>query len=201
MSGYLERLQAAKEPVAPAEVRVALLTGQSSFQSSTLSPAQLQFLTVIAPKNAAILPIGFPFDFAFQGAGFRETSLAGASCRNARQVVWALRSLAFQQVVAQRLHALITATSQRLILITGSCGLQLANAAWPALPAGPRVDVIALGPACFGTLRVPAIVVQGRADHWSRLFYRGRVDHRPACGHLEYWNSAEVRALVKGLLR
>lgn len=91
------------------------------------------------------------------------------------------------------------ATSRRLILTTGSCGLQLANAAWPLLRVPPdlRVDVTALGPACFGKLRMPVTVVQGRRDRWSRMFYRGRVDHFCECGHLDYWDSNEARALLR----
>jgi hypothetical protein len=84
--------------------------------------------------------------------------------------------------------------ASRTILITGSCGVQLANVGWPG-------EVIALGPACLGPLRVRAYVIRGRGDGWSRLFYRGRVDRACGCGHLGYWESEEVREIVRGILR
>jgi hypothetical protein len=33
------------------------------------------------------------------------------------------------------------------------------------------------------------------------LFYRGRVDRACGCGHLGYWESEEVREIVRGILR
>ena len=201
MSVYLERVAAADERLPVVETRVALLTGQSSLVSSALSPDQISFLHAVAPEGASVLEMGFPFDSAFQGAGFREMPVLPASWRNARQVWWALRSERFRGAVRRRLEALLASTSRRLILITGSCGLQLANVGWPPAPVHLRVDVVALGPACFGALRVPAVVVQGRADGWSKLLYRGRVDVRCECGHLAYWGSAEVREKVGRILR
>ena len=193
MSGYLDRMEGASETLPFVETRVALLTGQSSFVSSALSPAQISFLRAVAPAGASVLEMGFPFDSSFFGEGFREAGMAGASWRNAPQVGWALGSERFRGIVRARLEMLSRAAA-RTILITGSCGLQLANLGWPG-------EVVALGPACFGELRVRACVVRGRRDGWSRLFYRGPVDLECGCGHLEYWDSTEVRELVKGILR
>lgn len=196
MNTYLQRLHGVGV-LPPVTNRIALLTGQSSFLSSALSPSQISFLEGVAPAGCSILRTGFPFDSTLET--FRNAGMAGASWRNARQVYWSIFSATFRGAVARRLQAMMDATSRRLILITGSCGLQLANSAWPLLrvPAALRVDVIALGPACFGAPRMPVTVIQGRRDGWSRLFYRGRVDHFCECGHLGYWNSDEVRALLR----
>jgi hypothetical protein len=196
MSVFLQRLNSAGA-LSPVAERIALLTGQSSFVSSALSPNQLSFLEAVAPEGCSILRTGLPFDSAL--GEFREIGMVGASWRNARQVYWSICSPAFRKTVARRLQALLDSTSRRLILITGSCGLQLANSAWPLLRVPPdlQVDVTALGPACFGALQMPVTVVQGRRDGWSRLFYRGRVDHHCECGHLDYWDSETVRALLR----
>ena len=193
MSWYLDRLEGANETLPFVGTRVALLTGQSSFVSSALSPVQVSFLRAVAPVGASVLEMGFPFDSSFLGEGFQEAGMAGASWRNARQVGWALGSERFRGIVRARLGMLFGAAS-RTILITGSCGLQLANVGWPG-------EVIALGPACLGPLRVRAYVIRGRGDGWSRLFYRGRVDRACGCGHLGYWESEEVREIVRGILR
>jgi hypothetical protein len=196
MNEYLERLDGAAA-LAPAAERIALLTGQSSFVSSALSPGQLAFLETVAPAGCSIVRTGLPFDSAVEE--FREVGMVGASWRNTRQVYWSICSAAFRTAVARRLQALMDATSRRLILITGSCGLQLANSAWPLLRVPPdlRVEVAALGPVCFGALRVPVRVIQGRRDGWSRLFYRGKVDGLCECGHLDYWDSEAVRVLLR----
>ena len=193
MSLYLDRLDGARERLPFVGTRVALLTGQSSFVSSALSPVQVSFLRAVAPAGASVLEMGFPFDSSFLGDGFREAGMATASWRNARQVGWALGSARFRGIVRARLEMLFGAAS-RTILIAGSCGLQLANLGWPG-------EVVALGPACLGMLRVRAYVVRGRGDGWSRLLYRGRVDRACGCGHLGYWESEEVREIVRGILR
>ncbi|MBL8239628.1 MAG: hypothetical protein JNM66_19550 [Bryobacterales bacterium] len=203
MNAYLQRLAAASATLPPAESRIVLLTGQSSFTTSALSPAQIAFLREVAPPGCSVVERGFPFDPSFDGVGFSSTGIIGASWRNARQVYWALHSQRFQQAVAMRLQTVLDSTRRRLVIVTGSCGLQLANAAWPhlGLPPQLRIDVIALGPACFGGLHLPAQIVRGRRDVWSRIFYGDRVDHVCGCGHLEYWESEEARVLVRGLLR
>ncbi len=203
MSAYIRRLATCSATLPPEESRIILLTGQSSFATSALSPAQRSFLQSVAPEGCAIVDRGFPFDPAFGGPGFADTGIVEASWRNACQVYWSLYSRDFQQTVAKRLQMVMDATRRRLIIITGSCGLQLANTAWPFLrvPPGLRVEVVALGPACFGRLRLPAQVVQGRRDGWSRAFYRDRVDRVCDCGHLEYWEAEEARLLVRGLLQ
>jgi hypothetical protein len=129
-----------------------------------------------------------------------------ASLRNVVQVFWSFASTRYQSIVRQTLQRAIDTTERRLLLITGSCGLQLAVRAWPDLriPAALEVRIVALGPACFGRLRLaPAAitVLQGGHDGWSRLFYRGPVDARLPCGHLDYWTSPEVREIVAKLLR
>jgi hypothetical protein len=187
----------------PASSRLLLLTGQSSFRSSVLSPEQFAFLSAVAPPGAVPLDAGFPFHVAFLEPSPSAPGLLAASCRNALQVLWTRYDPAFVAHVAARLQQAAAATSRRLILITGSCGLQLANAAWPALrlPHRLRIDVVALGPASFGPLHVPATVLQGRRDDWSRLLYRGPVHYRPPCGHLDYWRCPDTIRTVREVLR
>jgi hypothetical protein len=180
-----------------ADSRVVILTGQSSFTSSRLSAIQQGFLEAITPPGFDLMPAGFPYHADLLGTR-PEPSILSASWRNAAQTFWSAAPTVFRQALAQTLNTLLSRTNRRLILITGSCGLQLANSVWPELnkPAELDIRVIALGPACFGTLQVPATVIQGRRDYWSKLFYRGPVKFHVPCGHLDYWTSHEVRALI-----
>ena len=198
--GYLDTLAALppdRTLIRPADSRVAILTGQSSFVSSRLSAEQQNFLAAVTPADYEPLSAGFPYHSQLDC--FRaEPSMVAASWRNAAQTIWSGGSSRFRRILAQTLQCLLSRTARRLVLVAGSCGLQLANAVWPLLeqPAQLDVRVVALGPACFAKLRIKACVVQGAGDFWSKLFYRGPVDHRVACGHLDYWTSPEVRAIT-----
>ncbi len=206
---YLRRL-AALDPhgslLAPADVRMLLLTGQSSFRSARLAAEQVAFLRAVSPCPDAVVEAGFPFHADLLADEREPFDLLVASARNARQVVWSMTSSRYQQVVQRTLQQALNATRERLMVVTGSCGLQLLNRAWTSLVVPPRlrVQVVALGPACFAPLRLrPAevTVIAGTRDPWSRLFYYGRADLRVACGHLDYWASPEVRARVAAILR
>lgn len=179
--------------------RVILLTGQSSFVSSRLSPQQAAFLTAVASEP---LLMGFPYHADFDHA-YLETGVIAASIRNAMQFCWSLFSPRYRSAVARVLQEVIFKTSELLCIVTGSCGLQILASAWPLLkiPSKLQVRVVAVGPVMVGGA-VPGLhVVQGRRDIWSRLLYRGNVSARCRCGHLDYWNSREVRDIVSRLLR
>jgi len=206
---YLQRLQSHPRDgslLAAADSRVLLLTGQSSFSSARLSPEQESFLRHVAPARCEVVWSGFPYHTEFLGSDFRSSGMVAASVRNGLQVMWSFWHPGYRRALLRVLQEVIDTTSRRLVLITGSCGLQLANVVWPKLrlPSALRVQVVALGPACFSTLRLHGAqitVLQGDRDGWSRLFYRGLVDVRCACGHLDYWTSMEVRRRVGEMLK
>jgi hypothetical protein len=206
---YLERLQSHQRCgslIAAAESRVLLLTGQSSFSNALLSPEQKSFLRAVVPECCEVTASGFPYRAEFLRGKFSSPGMVAASVRNGLQVMWSLWHPGYRRVLECVLQEAIDATSRRLVLITGSCGLQLANVVWPKLrlPSALRVDVIALGPVCFGTLRLQGAqvtVLQGHRDEWSKLFYWGSVDVCCACGHLDYWTSMEVRQRVTEILK
>ena len=181
--------------------RIVLLTGQSSFSSARLSPEQETFLRMVAPVGCEPLLAGFPYHANFLGADFRSAGMVAASVRNGVQVMGSLLHPSYRLVLEGVLQELVDKTRELLVLVTGSCGLQMANAVWPRLqlPVGLRVEVVALGPACAGVLRLQGArvtVVQGDQDGWSHLFYRGNVDVRCSSGHLDYWTSLEVQDCV-----
>lgn len=189
----------------PARNRIALLTGQSDPSNTALSPEQSEFLEAIAPPGFDVLPHGFPFSRASEPGGrYRRPHLFRASLNNAHQTMAAIFSGRFRTIVATRLGELLDRTSGTLILVTGSCGLQFVNAAWPQLQASAgKLHIVALGPASPGRLAVPRpllTAVRGNSDIWSRMLYRGRIGHAVRCGHLDYWTSPETIALVRALL-
>jgi hypothetical protein len=201
----LEQLDTAGSLVRAADARLVLLTGQSSFVSAALSPEQEKFLCQVAPPGYEMLAAGFPFHRAMVPVGHQESSLLAASVRNTAQAAWSFCDARYRRVLRRILQELVERTHRELAIVTGSCGLQMANAVWPMLeiPAGLRPRVIALGPVCLRPLRLPGArveVLQGERDIWSRIFYRGRVDHYVPCNHLDYWSSGTVRRTVADLL-
>jgi hypothetical protein len=204
---YRTRLAALDENLSlikPAPSRLILLTGQSSFRSSRLSPAQLDFLKCVAPPGAEALFTGFPYHAEFDRAASPPV-LPAASVRNALQVGWSLFSPGYRHSVAGVLQSVVLNTRQSLFIVTGSCGLQILASAWPHLvvPDSLQVGVVALGPALLraGTFPVDRIVaLQGQSDFWSRLLYRGPLAARCRSGHMDYWSAPETRELVAQFL-
>lgn len=185
-----------------APARVAWLTGQSSYRHSQLSPAQLDLLDAVAAQGFAAVRGGFPFNARALSVPYRPEPAVAASVRNGAQYLAARRDRGFGAELVRHLQPLLDRTSLRLVLLCGSCGLELLATALPALtvPAGLNVLAIAIGPV---GRRPPAAdppirlhVIQGRGDWISRLAWRQAPDLRVRAGHLGYLAQPEVRAQV-----
>lgn len=190
--------------IGPATNRLALLTGQSVPSNTVLSPRQIAFLHAVAPPGVEILAHGFPFLRSHETDIYREPWLAVAAVNNARQYLAASLSRRFQDEILARLDELFAKTEETLLIITGSCGLRLLDAAWPRLTRGSRpYHVVALGPASNGRNGIPKgnlTTVRGARDGWSSMLFHGPIDHYVPCRHLDYWTCDATIALVRSLL-
>jgi hypothetical protein len=196
MLGYREKLEQFRFAATPSRRRILLLTGQSSFRSSRLTESQSDLLRALGDQLAAEpLFLGFPFHSALDVPD-REPPLTAAALRNTWQYLWSRTDRTFQRTIARALQPWLDATCERLFVLTGSCGLQMLCSAWPELRDAGRLRVVALGPACWRPNLPDLFTIQGRSDYWSRLLYRGPVSSYCAGGHLDYWNSLEVRDLA-----
>jgi hypothetical protein len=208
MIGNLHRLRRydpANSLAQPGAQVVAWLTGQSDYHSACLSPAQAAVLQAVATTGWLGLESNFPYNQAALAAGYRPAPLLAASLRNSAQLVAALGSSAFGQACARHLQPLLDATTRRLVLLCGSCGLQLFYAAlpWLRVPAGLQIQLIGLGPVCVRHQAHPQVavaVVQGRRDWLSRSLCRLPCHYQVPAGHLDYAALPELPALVKQLL-
>ena len=188
----------------PVPAAVAWLTGQSSYQHSSLSPGQLGLLDAVAAEGFSPVRAGFPFNTGALGVEYSPEPLVAASVRNAAQYLAARFDRRFQEELARHLQPLFDRTGRRLVLLCGSCGLELLAAARPRLvvPESLQVLAVALGPV---GRRWPAgspfrlHVIQGSQDWISRLGYRGQADLRLRSGHMSYHSEPEVRAEVARL--
>jgi hypothetical protein len=181
--------------------RVALLSGQSVLERSPLPPVQADFLATVVPDGWHDLSAGFPFDA--DSAPAMPAPFVTAAQNSIRQYLWAVGRPSYARLVAAALDRLTAATTERLVLITGSCGLAMFKAAEPYLQSpGPALTIIALGPV--GAPPASGLgfrSILGDADRWSRLLHRRPADHVILSDHYGYWASDEARNLVAGYLR
>ncbi|MGI4873471.1 MAG: hypothetical protein ACRYFX_20125 [Janthinobacterium lividum] len=201
----LNRYDPADTLAQPAAQTIAWLTGQSAYRPSRLSPAQEGLLRAVCASPWVALPANFPYNRAALRSDYQEAPLLAASVRNSAQFVAALGSVAFRQACARHLQPLLDATSSRLVLLCGSCGLQLFYAALPWLRVPPElhIQLVGLGPVCLRPRMHPQVsvaVVQGRRDWLSRTLCRLPCHQRVPGGHLAYATQPEVVAVVQGLL-
>ncbi|UXA68701.1 hypothetical protein M0D46_16740 [Xanthomonas prunicola] len=175
----------------PGPLQIAFLTGQSDPSCCALSAEQVAFVRQLQGKGRQLVDCNYPY--RRNSAPHRRTPLWRASVANARQYL-AARNARVADADRARVHALLEQAPMTLLL-AGSCGLQLLSALQLPDALRARLAVFAYGPVChapsaFGQLRV----VQGRSDWISRALFGGRVDLRPACGHMAYLRNAEVLA-------
>ncbi|MEN4903880.1 hypothetical protein [Luteimonas sp. TWI1437] len=172
-------------------VRIAFLTGRSDPARCALSPQQAAFLDTLRGPGRDLLPCNFPYTAS--RAGHVAVPLPLAALRNAGDYLVARRP-----AFARRHGAAVAAALDgggAVVVLAGSCGLELlANL---RLPVGlaQRLHVFAYGPVARRAPDVARLLcVRGRGDWISRLGWRG-----PALpvggGHLDYLQRPEVRAL------
>jgi hypothetical protein len=180
--------------------RLCLLTGQSDFATSDLPADKTAFLKIVAPTDTMVTHAGFPWHADFTKPAHATPTLLAASYRNARQWIWARRDERYRNALSNIINTVAQRTEKRLLFVLGSCGVDLLAEALSRLPArGPEIWAAILGPAG----RIPLhqsltrqIVIQGRYDIWSRALWRGSVQNRPKCGHLDYYTDTETLAVT-----
>ncbi|MES1242787.1 MAG: hypothetical protein ABUT39_14315 [Acidobacteriota bacterium] len=183
----------------------AWLTGQSSYRHSQLSPPQLAVLDEVAGLGYEVVRAGFPYNRRALAVPYAPEPLVSASLRNFAQFAAALARPAFAAEAARHLQPLLDAASRRLLLLCGSCGLQLFAAALPRLAPRPglHIGLVAVGPVCLAPASafrdrpgLSLFVVQGSRDWISRLVSRTGADARPPVDHLGYTRHPEARRAI-----
>jgi hypothetical protein len=173
-----------------------LLTGQSDPASCDLSPAQRAFLEALPLPAADKVLLNFPY--AEDTAAWRPTWLPLASVRHVRQF-----TASRQPVFVSRHRAPVRARierAERTLILAGSLGLELLLNLQLARETLDRLHVFAYGPVARGRPDCDCILVQGRGDWISRLWFPA-VDHRVDCGHLDYLESPDVLRLCVDVVR
>lgn len=177
-------------------VIVAFLTGQSDPRNNALSPVQRRFLGRSPVPPDQRLDLNFPYRPAGE---WRETDLFRASFSNARQYLSSRRPVFVEE---HRLPFLETfGSAGKIILLAGSCGLELlVNLRLPE-EFLRRVHVFAYGPVSRSLPHCASLeTVRGSRDAISGWWHR-RVDHIISCGHMDYLEAEETMALFSAFHR
>lgn len=183
-------------------VRIVIVTGLSNPTTCRLTEHQKSIVTEVEGASDFFVPWNFPFlpDSVLTGSVPRsEPTLLTAAIANGLQFLRS-RTEGYRRAAEPHWNAVLN-SSGRMILITGSCGIQLAAASGVLRSAAGRIKAIALGPTGGTDAVFPVTTVQGDRDWISRRWYR-QVDHPvPEAGHMDYWEHPEVRERVQSWLR
>ncbi|WP_313758889.1 hypothetical protein [Atlantibacter hermannii] len=171
---------------------IAFITGRSRPGNIALSPSQRAFLERV--MNGNMMPVAENFPWIPQTESWRDTGLLRASINNARDYLSSRRP----DFISRYRNLAITMldTADHTLLLSGSCGLELFNNL--DLPASSlsRVSLFAFGPVARKRPDCHHLLVQGRQDFISRLWFP-RVDERLACGHMDYLSQPALVNLCK----
>jgi len=176
-------------------LRIAFLTGQSNPACWALSPAQTAFLERLERGGREFHACNFPYQM--ESPSHEAVPLFVASVYNSAQYL-----LSRRRTFSERYQAAVQALLSRrphTVLLAGSCGLELFNNLCLSSTWLNRVSVFAFGPVARRRPDCRHVLVQGRNDGISRMFFNS-VHHRVDCGHMDYLQQEEVVTLCDSFL-
>lgn len=176
---------------------VGFITGHSVRGCTGLSREQREFQQRCAVPEANWLKHNFPWQETFP---FPEPfRLLNASWSNVRHYFESRRAAFREQHRAEVVERF--AGLDAVILLAGSCGLELLNNLDLPVETRQRLHVFAYGPVSRRRPEVAScFMVQGERDVISRAFHR-EVDARFPCSHMGYLAAPETLRLFEAFYR
>lgn len=169
----------------------AFITGHSVRGCTGLSQEQQDFQHRSAIPKSHWLPHNFPYHAT---SPFPERfHLLSASINNVTHYLRSRRS----SFVNEHRHVVteIFEPHATILLLAGSCGLELLNNLHLPADLRSRIHIFSYGPV---SRRIPDVAshlfVQGTHD-WLSRFYHPRADHRYPCPHMGYLRAPETLRL------
>lgn len=176
-----------------ASLQIAFITGRSHPDCWLLSPQQSTFLERLDLASVPSVNVNFPWQEP--GAWeYKDVGLLRASVNNAREY---LRSRQQSFVHRYQPSALrLFARADRTLLLSGSCGLELFNNLYLPAEVLSRISLFAYGPVARRRPACRHLLVQGRRDVISRLWF-SKADIRIGGGHMDYLTRPELPELCQ----
>lgn len=177
-----------KEPTTHtfSDLKLAFLTGLSEPKSCNLSAIQSNFLTRLSTPKASKVYLNFPYlsSSLTSREAFKEPPLWRASLENSKQFFVASQSN-YKTAATRHLEAL-AASCNKLILLLGSCGLEILNHALSPSVQAKLEHVFVFGPVARRKPVVPYTFIQGSHDLISRFFFKDAHVLVSGVGHMNY---------------
>lgn len=184
-SSYKRMLETRPAHHPATKYKIAFLTGLSNPQSCALSKVQKLFLKKLELPEIYKLYLNFPY---IPSEGRENTPLWKASFHNMQQF---LTVHSYRALVQEHLNELVNST-EHLVFITGSCGLEILNIGLSEKASRKILHVYALGPVAWQKPRCPCALIQGSSDFISKFFFR-KINLQPNdVNHMNYLESKEV---------
>ncbi|POP47274.1 hypothetical protein CHU32_04900 [Superficieibacter electus] len=176
-------------------LQIAFITGRSQPGKTALSPPQRAFINTLS-REGEVVPANFPW--VIQRDVWQETPLVQASINNARDYLGSRRP-AFVRTYQAAAVALLE-SAEHTLLLSGSCGLELFNNLQLPNSLMSRVSLFAWGPVAQCRPDCRHLLVQGRQDWISRLWFR-KPDVYITCGHMNYLTQPALADLCIRFIR
>ncbi|MFN6128586.1 MAG: hypothetical protein ACK5AC_04040 [Planctomycetota bacterium] len=177
--------------------RVCFVSGLSDPTSSALSMDQLALLRSLPFEDSEIVTRNFPFTIDRRDVA-REVSLIWASFNNGWQY-WRLDSPRYCDLMARHWQNLLQHTD-RLYLVSLSCGLEFIRAGIHSHADAARMHVVALGPVCRCLPECELTIIQGAQDWISRRFVPAANHRIEGLGHMGYISHPKVQEILCNVL-
>jgi hypothetical protein len=177
--------------------RVCFVSGLSDPTSSALSMDQLALLRSLPFEDSEIVTRNFPFTIDRRDVA-REVSLIWASFNNGWQY-WRLDSPRYCDLMARHWQNLLQHTD-RLYLVSLSCGLEFIRAGIRSHADAARMHVVALGPVCRCLPECELTIIQGEQDWISRRFVPAANHRIEGLGHMGYISHPKVQEILCNVL-
>ncbi len=196
----------------PLPCRVVLITGLSNPACCCLHPQLRRFLDSLHVPTEQKVYKNFPFTdclstTATKSNGWHRPECGGvsivrASLSNGYQFGWFYGSRAFKQRAVSHWRQMRDLSS-RLLVITGSCGLDLVERLEEIIGSeagtvgnAKVLRVLALGPVVRKSRLSIVTAVQGQRDWISKVFYRQSNTSVANVGHMDYWISDQIKEMA-----
>lgn len=189
--------------------KIVVVSGLSNPLSCELTPAQASLIALPELPSESVVTRNFPFcdqidaDDSILSSYARkkphQASLIRASYSNGLQFIrtW---SAEYHRNAIPHWNALLHSVDH-LLVISGSCGIQLLTSCKQLQGTFNKVHLLALGPVGLLRPTFPTVLLQGNRDWLSRAFFRSPDTIVHGVGHMDYWEHPQVREIAIQWLR
>lgn len=176
-------------------MKIFFMTGLSDWNNSSLSPQQINFLKKINLQENNKIYMNFPFE---SNSKYKKTNILIASLSNSLQYMLARTSWIKKKEIDFKN---LLAKENKILLLVGSCGLEILRNINLSAADKDKIHVIAYGGVAK---KIPdyqhLTLVQGKNDWISRLWIK-RYDLLINSNHMNYLDSQEFLTFINKYIK